>query len=530
MTEFSYAQPYPVHRVPVLARNIVATSQPLAAQAGMSMLLKGGNAVDAALAAATTLTVVEPTANGLGSDAFAIVWDGKALHGLNGSGRSPAGWTPARFAGLAEMPATGWESVTVPGAVSTWAALSERFGRLAFEDLAGPAIGYARDGFPVSPTIARAWAAGAAQLAEQPGFRETFMPGGRAPKAGEIFRNPAQARSLEAIARTKGEAFYHGELAERIAAAAAAHGAVLSRDDLAAHEADWCGTLSTEVHGTDLHELPPNGQGIAALIALGILEHTEIAELDPDGAQAKHLQIEAMKLSFADVYRFVADREAMRMPPEAMLDRAYLARRAALIDRNRTNVPQAGLPKPGGTIYVTAADASGMMVSLIQSNYGGFGSGVVVPGTGIHLQNRGSGFSIDPGHPNRVGPRKRPFHTIIPGFLMRGGAPAMSFGVVGGPMQPQAHVQLVQRMLLHGQNPQAAIDAPRWRILAGRHIAVEWAVPDTVVERLRGLGHEVQRESPGDSFAFGCAQAIHRLADGYVAGSDNRRDGLAIGL
>jgi gamma-glutamyltranspeptidase/glutathione hydrolase len=530
MTEFSYAQPYPSHRVPVLARNIVATSQPLAAQAGLTMLLRGGNAIDAAIAAAMTLTVVEPTANGLGSDAFAIIWDGTALHGLNGSGRSPAGWTRARFDGLAEMPATGWESVTVPGAVSGWAALSARFGRLPFAELAGPAIGYAQEGFLVSPTVAKAWAAGAAQLADQPGFRDIFMPGGRAPKTGDLFRNPAQARSLEVIARTKGEAFYRGELASRIAAAAAAHGAVLTEDDLAAHSADWCGTLSTEVHGAELHELPPNGQGIAALIALGLLQHTEIADLDPDGAPAIHLQIEAMKLAFADVYRFVADREAMRLSPEAMLDPRYLAQRAQLIDRARAHIPQAGLPKPGGTIYVTAADRFGMMVSLIQSNYGGFGSGVVVPGTGIHLQNRGSGFSLDPDHPNCVGPRKRPFHTIIPGFLMRGGAPLMSFGVVGGPVQPQAHVQLVQRMLLHGQNPQAAIDAPRWRILDGRAIAVEWGMPAEIVAQLAGLGHAVRRESPGDTFAFGCAQAVHCLPDGYVAGSDNRRDGLALGL
>ncbi len=530
LNEFSYAQPYPSRRVPVMARNIVATSQPLAAQAGMTMLIKGGNAVDAAIAAAMTLTVVEPTANGLGGDAFAMVWDGATLHGLNGSGRSPAGWTPERFAGRAAMPETGWDSITIPGAVSAWAALSQRFGRLPFEALCQPAISYARDGFPVSPTIARAWGAGAAQLCGQPGFRATFMPGDQPPKPGEIFKNAPQARSLEAIAATKGEAFYRGEIARAIAEDAARHGAALSLEDMEAHAVEWCDPLSMSLHGADLVELPPNGQGIAALIALGILKHTEILTLDPDSAESIHLQIEAMKLSFADVYRFIADREAMMMTPAAMLDPAYLSSRAALIDRAQARVPVAGAPKLGGTVYVAAADAAGMMVSLIQSNYGGFGSGVVASGVGVHFQNRGSGFSLDASHPNCVGPRKRPFHTIIPGFLMKDGAPLMSFGVVGGPMQPQAHIQIVLRILAARQNPQSAIDAPRWRIIEGRKVVVEWATPDAVVEQLSRLGHDVRREAPADSFAYGCAQAIHRLPDGYVAGSDSRRDGVAIGF
>lgn len=528
--QFSYAMPYGAPRRPVLARNMVATSQPLAAQAGLSMLARGGNAVDAALAAAATLTVVEPTGNGLGSDAFAIVWDGKTLHGLNASGRSPAAWTPERFAGRDRMPARGWESVTVPGAVSAWADLSEKFGALEFATLLEPAINYARDGFAVSPTIAELWEKGGALLADQPGFAETFLPNGRAPRAGETFRNPALADSLLAIAESKGEAFYRGELAARIADFAALHGAALTREDLAAHRNDWCGTISMDYAGVQLHEIPPNGQGIVALIALGILEHLPLSAFGPDSAQSLHYQIEAIKLAMADVERYVSDPAYMDVPVEALLDKDYLKRRAQLIEAGRAQIFGAGAPLAGGTVYITAADASGMMVSYIQSNYSGFGSGVAVPGTGIHLQNRGSGFTLEEGHPNRVGPRKRPFHTIIPGFLMRDGKPLMSFGVMGGPMQAQGHVQMVLRTQLYGQNPQAASDAPRWRFISGRDVAVEWTMDISTVAGLEALGHNVTRESPDTSFAFGGAQLIHRLEDGYIGGSDHRKDGMTVGF
>ena len=527
---FSYAPRYAVERVPVFARNMVATSQPLAAQAGLRMLLRGGNAVDAALAAAIALTVVEPTGNGLGSDAFAIVWDGSALHGLNASGRAPAGWTPERFAGLDRMPQRGWESVTTPGAVSAWTSLSQKFGRLPFADLFEPALAYARDGFAVTPHIAALWQAGGDILREQPGFADHFLPGGRAPAIGATHRNAAIATSLEAIAATQGDAFYTGALAERIAAFAAEHGAALSLDDLAAHRADWCGTISSRYRGVDLHEIPPNGQGIVALMALGILEQTEIHTLGADSVEALHLQIEAIKLAMADAERFVGDGDAMRVGSEALLDPAYLAARAALIDRRQAGDPGAGAPRQGGTVYVTAADASGMMVSYIQSNFAGFGSGIVVPGTGIHLQNRGSGFTLEPGHPNRVGPRKRPFHTIIPGFLMGPGGPLMSFGVMGGPMQAQGHVQMVLRTQSFGQDPQSASDAPRWRFVAGREVAVEWNMPEATVAGLAALGHEIGRETPDHSFAFGGAQLIARSGDGYVAGSDHRKDGQAVGF
>jgi gamma-glutamyltranspeptidase/glutathione hydrolase len=522
--------PYASRRSPVMAQNIVATSQPLAVQAGLRMLLKGGNAVDAALATAITLTVVEPTGNGLGSDAFAIVWDGKELHGLNASGRSPAGWTPERFAKHSAMPNRGWESVTVPGAVSAWVTLSERFGKLPFAELFEPAIGYARGGFLVSPVIATLWRQGANLLSGQPGFSDCFMPGGKTPAAGTRFVNEPLARSLEAIAETKGEAFYRGALAERIAAASAENGAVMTVDDLAAHEADWCGTISTAFRGTALHEIPPNGQGIAALIALGILEQIDLDGLDPDSAEALHLQIEATKLAFADVECHVSDLATMRVRPADLLDPAYLKRRAQLIDRARAGNPGAGAPTEGGTVYLSTADASGMMVSYIQSNYGGFGSGVVVPGTGIHMQNRGFGFTLEKGHVNEVAPQKRPFHTIIPGFLMKDGAPLMSFGVMGGPMQAQGHLQMVLRTQLFGQNPQAASDAPRWRFVKGRSVAIEATMKPETVAGLAALGHEMTLEEPDTSFGFGGAQLVQRVDGGYIAGSDHRKDGLAAGF
>lgn len=529
MTSFSYASPYPVRRVPVMARNVVATSQSLAAQAGLRALARGGNAVDAALTAAITLTVVEPTGNGLGSDAFCILWDGKELHGLNASGRSPAGWTPERFAAHKSMPARGWESVTVPGAVSAWVKLSDRFGKLPFADLFEAAIDYARNGFPLSPTIAVLWGKGAAVLSEQPGFRENFMPGGRVPEAGEIIRNEGLARSLEAIARSKGEAFYHGELAEKIEAFAAEHGAAVTKADLAAHQADWCGTISTKFRGVEVHEIPPNGQGIAALMALGMLEHTNIEDFAPESPESLHLQIESIKLAFADVEAYVGDLAHMKVSTGELLDPSYLKMRSKLISREKAQLAPVGAPKTGGTVYLTAADSSGMMVSFIQSNYSGFGSGIVVPGTGIHLQNRGLGFTLQPGHANQVGPRKRPFHTIIPGFVTENAEPLMSFGLMGGPMQAQGHLQMVLRTRCYGQNPQMASDAPRWRFVKGNSVAIESSMPEAALKALAERGHQISREEPDNAFGFGGAQLIHRLDDGYVAGTDHRKDGIAAG-
>ncbi len=404
MTPFTWDFPYASQRMPVLAANVVATSHPLAAQAGARALLKGGNAVDAILATAITLTVVEPTMNGIGSDAFALVWDGTRLHGLNASGRAPRAWTPERFAGLQAMPRTGWDSVTVPGAVSAWVALSAKFGRLPFAQLFAASLEYAERGFLVSPIVARQWQTQGPQLQDQPGFAAAFLPGGRAPYAGELFRHPAQARTLQAIAESRGEAFYRGALAEKIAAASRAQGGAMTTEDLAAHEPDWVEPIGQDYRDLRLHEIPPNGQGIAALMMLGILEHFDLTAAPVDSADSVHLQMEAMKLAFADAYRYVADPKAMTLSSEQLLDPSYLRQRAALIDRTRAQDFAHGVPPSSGTVYLTAADASGMMVSYIQSNYSGFGSGVVVPDTGISMQNRGFGFSLAPGHPNQVAP------------------------------------------------------------------------------------------------------------------------------
>ena len=542
---FDYRNPYASVRQPVFARNVVATSHPLAAQAGLRMLAAGGNAVDAAIATAAMMTIVEPCSNGLGSDAFCILWDGERLHGLNASGRAPAAWTPEYFArrhgeGKAQPPARGWDAVTVPGAVSAWAALSARFGRLPFADLMAPAIEIAERGYAVPVVVQDKWAAAAKveALVKQPGFADTFLPHGRAPRVGELFKMPGAARTLRAIAASKGEAFYRGEVAAAIAAAAAAQGGAMTEADLAAHQPEWVEPIGQDYRdGWRLHEIPPNGQGIAALIALGLLNHFDLASLGPDSVAAQHLQIEAMKLAFADVYAHVAEGSAMRVTPAQMLDPAYLAERAKLIDPTRAQVPHAGNPARGGTIYLTAADERGMMVSFIQSNYMGFGSGVVVPGWDISLQNRGHDFSVNPDHPNLVAAGKRPFHTIIPAFLTRHGRPVMSYGVMGGHMQPQGHLQTLVRMVDFGQNPQAACDAPRWRVNAGLSLNIDGHMAPATAQGLAALGHQV--EPLTDSYMdLGAGQFIWRLDEGqgdvaergYVAASDPRRDGQVAGF
>jgi gamma-glutamyltranspeptidase/glutathione hydrolase len=521
--------PYPARRVPVLADNVVASSQPLATQAGLRMLQDGGSAADAIVACAAALTVVEPVMNGLGSDAFALLWNEGRLKGLNASGRAPSAWTPERFAGRESMPADGWDTVTVPGAVSAWVTLWREAGRLPLARVLAPAIHYAEQGFAVSPTIARQWRTQAPTLASQPGFAEAYLRRGRTPEPGERFRFPEQGRTLRRIAETEGEAFYRGDLAEEMAAFAARTGGALSAADLAAHRADWVQPIAQNYRGWTLHEIPPNGQGIAALMALAVLEHFELAATPPESAESVHLQAEAMKLAFADVYAHVSEPATMRVSPQDMLSPDYLRARAARIDPRRAGEPPAGVPPVSGTVYLTAADAGGMMVSWIQSNYNGFGSGVVVPGTGISLQNRGAGFSVSPGHPNQVGPGKRPFHTIIPAFLSRDGEPVMSFGVMGADMQPQGHVQMVIRLADHDQNPQAAVDAPRWKVAKDGSLMVEAHMPADTVEGLRQRGHRV-RVMPPDSLDFGSAQVIRRLPSGYAAASETRRDGQAAGF
>ncbi|SFD31036.1 gamma-glutamyltranspeptidase / glutathione hydrolase [Cupriavidus sp. OV038] len=526
--------PYTARRLPVLADNVIATSQPLAAAAGMRMLARGGNAVDAALATAIALTVVEPCMNGIGGDAFALIWDGETLHGLNASGRAPRAWTPESFARHSTMPFTGWDSVTVPGAVSGWRTTWERFGSLPFEDLFEPAIEYATNGYMVSHTVHRQWQAQVPVLRNEPGFAESFAPRGRAPLPGERFICPGQAETLTRIARSGGEDFYHGELARKIADHARATGGRIDEADLAAHRADWVEPIRMAYRDLELYEIGPNGQGIGALMALGMLEHWDIAESGLDSARTMHLQIEAMKLAFADLQAHVGDIDAMRRPgavsPEALLDPAYLAERARAIRPAQASYPGPGKPHTGGTVYLTAADRNGMMVSYIQSNFKGFGSGVVVPGTGIALHNRGWGFSLEAGHPNQVAPGKRPFHTIIPGFLMRDGAPLASFGVMGGSMQAQGHVQMTSRLADFGQNPQAASDAPRWRVMDDNvGVAVEAHCPPATVEGLRAMGHKVE-QAPADSLDFGGAQMAMKMPHGYAAASDSRKDGYPVGF
>jgi gamma-glutamyltranspeptidase/glutathione hydrolase len=524
-----WSLPYPSRRQPVCADNVVATSQPLATQAGIAMLARGGNAVDAALATAITLTVVEPCSNGIGSDLFAIVWDGEALTGLNASGRAPAGWTRARYERHKQMPQRGFDTVTIPGAVSGWVALSQRYGKLPFADLFEPAIRYARDGYAVSPVVALKWRLAVPLMPQGLGWQEHFLIDGRAPGPGERFRSAAMAKTLATIAQTNGEAFYRGPLADAICAHAKACGGAHARDDFDRHSIDWVAPIAVDYRDVRVHEIPPNGQGIAALMALGILEAFDIASLGPDSIASLHLQIEAMKLSFADAYRHVGDPASMRVSADALLDRDYLRERAALIDPERAQQFGAGAPPRGGTVYVTAADAAGRMVSLIQSNYMGFGSGVVVPGTGISLQNRGTGFTLEHGHPNEVGPNKRPFHTIIPGFVTKDGAPLATLGVMGGPIQPPGHVQAVVRMTDYDMNPQAALDAPRFKVNADQSIDLEASAPRELREGLIARGH-VLAAIPDSYMDFGAGQVNLATGDGYVAASDPRRDGQAAGF
>ncbi|MBF2001045.1 MAG: gamma-glutamyltransferase family protein [Synechococcales cyanobacterium M58_A2018_015] len=522
------AYPYPGARRVVLGRNYAAaTSQPLATLAGMEMFWAGGNAVDAAVAMAIALTVVEPTSNGIGSDAFALVWDGQ-LHGLNASGRSPQGLPIDAFAEFEQVPSLGWLPVTVPGAVSAWRALWQRWGKLPFEQVFGPAIRYAEQGFPVSPETARAWRA--AELvfgartdpALQP-FKQAFFPNGRAPRAGAIWGSPAHAATLREIAATEGESFYRGSLATQMAEFAMATGGWLSVEDLAAHQVQWVQPISTDYRDLTVWEIPPNGQGIAALMALNLLEGVELSRYPRESVMSLHWQIEAMKLAFADVHQHVADPDWMRVQATDLLSKAYAERRRALI-QHQAMLAQADLPT-SDTVYLAAADQN-LMVSLIQSNFEGFGSGILIPGTGIALQNRGVGFQLDPQHPNCVAPGKRPFHTIIPGFLTQGKQPLGPFGVMGGHMQPQGHVQVVVNLVDYGLNPQAALDAPRWQFASGKTVWLEPAVPPSVVLELMERGHDVQLVA--EPRLFGKGQMILRQDEVLVAASEPRADGLAL--
>ncbi|CAA9571225.1 MAG: Gamma-glutamyltranspeptidase @ Glutathione hydrolase, partial [uncultured Thermomicrobiales bacterium] len=415
-----------------------------------------------------------------------------------------------------------------------WRDLHDRFGKLPFAALFEPAIAYAEGGFPVGPVTANAWGATARIFAERnqgPEFAawfSTFAPSGTAPRPGETWASPDHASTLRAIAESGAEDFYRGKLAEGMGRFAAETGGFLTTADLAAHTSSWVEPISALYRGHEVWEIPPNGQGIAALSALTILEGCDVAAHPRESAQSYHLQIEAMKLGFADALGYVADMERAEVPVRGLLDREYAADRRALIGERALD-PVAGTPPRGGTVYLCAADGDGMMVSFIQSNYMGFGSGIVVPGTGIALQNRGAGFVLDPQHPNCVAPGKRPYHTIIPAFLTRGGEPLGPFGVMGGYMQPQGHLQMVVNQVDYGLNPQASLDAPRWQWLRGKEVAVEQAAPAHVLHGLAARGHTLIVRHAGGSFGKG--QIIRRLANGaYVAGSEPRADGCAVGF
>lgn len=521
--------PYASRRNVVYAnKGMVATSQPLAAQAGLQVLQAGGNAIDAAIATAASLTVIEPSANGIGGDAFALVWHQGKLHGLNASGPAPRRMTLEKLSaqGLTEMPKYGPLPVTVPGTPAAWAALAKRFGRLPLRASMARAVELARDGFPVSPSIAFAWQQATRLFREQ--FKddyfkhwfETFAPE-RAPNAGEVWRSVAHADTLQAIADSNADSFYRGPLAERIAAFIQSAGGYLSVEDLASYKVDWCDPISVNYRGYDVWEIPPNGHGLVALMTLNILKGFDFSERDT--LLTHHRQIEAIKLAFADGLAHIADPASMRVSVKDLLSDAYADERRALIGAQAIT-PAPGEPPRGGTVYLSTADGEGNMVSLIQSNYMGFGSGMVVPGTGIALHNRGNNFSLKAGHPNCVAPGKRPYHTIIPGFLTKDGKAVGPFGVMGGFMQPQGHVQVVMNTIDFGLNPQAALDAPRWEWESAKRVNIERSTPEHLFHGLAALGHEVAWSN--NRIAFGRGQIIWRDAQGVLCGgTEPRTDG-----
>ena len=527
-------QTYPSQRFPIYARNgMVNCSSPLASAAGLEILRRGGNAMDAAVAAAAALTVVEPTANGIGSDAFALVWSerDRKLYGLNASGPAPqlASLSRLREDGLGldgRMPVRGWAPVTVPGAVGAWAALNGRFGRLSLSKVLAPAVDYAREGYPCAPNLARSW-----QLAfdsysrslTEPCFAawfRCFAPEGRAPQAGELIRLPDHARTLEEIGQTGGESFYRGELARRIDRESRKYGGYLRFEDLAAFRPEWVEPIRVSYRGYEVCEIPPNGQGIVALMALNILK--EFSFTEKESPETAHRQIEAIKMAFADAFRYVTDPKEMELDPAQLLRPDYGALRAAAMT-DRARIWTHGTPPKSGTVYLCCADGEGNMVSYIQSNYMGFGSGIVVDGTGIALQNRGADFSLEPGAANVLKPGKRSYHTIIPGFLMKDGLPLGPFGVMGGYMQPQGHVQVVMNTLDFALDPQQALDAPRWQWLRDNSVTVESRFDPELARALQRKGHRVRIDL--DTASFGRGQMILLKPNGVlVGGTESRTD------
>ncbi|MEE4659195.1 MAG: gamma-glutamyltransferase family protein [Halieaceae bacterium] len=546
------------------ARGMAATAQPLASQVAVDVLKQGGSPVDAAIAANAALGLMEPTGNGIGGDLFAIVWDPASgmLYGYNGSGRSPRGRTRealldeiARLKSEGKLdedaqgiPALGSLPVTVPGTVDAWFALHEQFGRLPMSRVLAPAVDYAREGFPVSPVIASGFAANlrafnrsAALIEEFDNAQAIWFKGGRAPAVGEIFRNPALGDTLERIGEEGRDVFYRGELAQIMAAYFQRLGADLALEDFAGHRGEWVTPGTVNYRGYDIYELPPNGQGYAALQMLNMLKHVDFRKLPRSSAEVFHYMVEAKRLAFEDIAAYYADPDFSQIPMQGLLSEEYGRRRFEEIDPKRAN-PDVGPGEPllegeGDTTYLTVADASGMMVSLIQSNYRGMGSGLAPDGLGFMFQDRGELFSLDPSHPNAYAPGKRPFHTIIPAFVMKDGKPYMSFGLMGGGMQPQGHVQVLINHIDYGMNVQQAGDAARFMHDGGRQptgvhkdpvgtLYLEPGVPELTRERLRALGHKIVVD--GDGWRFGGYQAIIRQGDTYIGATEMRKDGTVV--
>ena len=523
--------PYASRRSVVYGRRgMVATANPLAAQAGLEILKQGGNAIDAMIATAAALTVVEPTANGIGSDAFALVWVKDKLYGLNASGPAPAAMTleALQSRGFKEMPVLGMLPVTVPGTPAGWAALSKCFGRLPLSQVVEPAARYAEEGYVLQPAVGSGWPRNLAKFSKAietdksvQGWFDTFLPGGKCLGPGDVLVLKDHAATLREIGATNAESFYRGALADKIDAYFRQFDSFLRKEDLAAYQPQWVEPISVNYKGYDFYEIPPNGHGISTLMALNILKELDLGPVD--SFRSTHLQLEAMKLAFADARRYVADPDYMTVPVERLLSDDYAAQRRTCIGE-RARLPEPGDPIRGGTVYMCAADGEGNMISYIQSNYMGFGSGVVVPGTGIAMQNRGNNFSMDPTSDNCVAPGKRPYHTIIPGFLAKDGKPIGPFGVMGGFMQPQGHLQVVLNTVEYGMNPQAALDHPRWQWVGGNTIEVEQSFPNDLAQALQRAGHDIVVKA--DPIGFGRGEIIWRNDEGVLCGaSEPRSDG-----
>ncbi len=525
-------------RSPVYApHGIVSTSQPLASSAGIAVLQRGGNAIDAAVTAAAVLSVTEPMMTGIGGDMFALIWlaKEKKLVALNASGRAGSLMTRDELVkrGRTRMPSRGIETVTVPGALAGWQTLLKTYGTMTLASVLQPAIHYADNGFPLTPIIADDWSPQAALLARDEGAKATFLPNGHAPVAGEWFRNPDYAKTLREIARVGPSTFYGGPLGEKLVKRIKELGGFITLDDLKKNQPTWVTPLSVPFKGYRVWELPPNNIGVAALEMLKIVEPYDLKAMGHNSAAYLHTMIEAKKLAYADLARYVGDADHLTMPAQRMLDDAFISERRSHIDANKaaTRVEPGPARTSSETVYLTVADSAGNMVSFINSNYDEFGSGIVVPGTGFVLHDRGAGFTMDEGLPNTVAPGKRPYHTLIPAFVTKPNAdgtesPYMAFGVMGGAMQAQGHAQVIVNMLVFGMNVQQAIDAARFRHLNGAQVALETPISDEVRAQLKAMGHEITDERRTQ---FGGAQAIVKLPKGYVAGSDPRKDGAAVG-